>query len=75
MEQLSANDLGVPLEQPGMRRDDVQVLRIDTQRPLSEEEAIAMARSEDAYPDLRTGVLEYAWEDASVYEVATTPVH
>lgn len=51
------------------------VLRIDAQRPLSEEEAIAMARSEDAYPDLRTGVLEYAWEDASVYEVATTPVH
>ena len=50
-------------------------VQVATTQPLSEEEAIAVARASDAYPDLRQGVLEYAWEDASVHEVQPPPFH
>lgn len=43
--------------------------------PLSEEEAIEAARAADAYPDLGAGVLEYAWEDASVHEIQPPSLH
>lgn len=51
------------------------VVYLDSDETLSEDEAIAIAQSIDAYPDLGGGVLEYAWEDASVREVQPPSLH
>ena len=41
----------------------------------SEEDVIELARSKDAYPNLKQGVLEYQWEYAMVREISPPPIH